>query len=189
MSFGKRKIILASLVVALGAAVYLNWQFSSNPNFFEGTSMLKSKELGEAKYVNNQVENQTDDGEKKDDPKSSNEYFSQAKVTRQKARDEMTERVKGILADASSDEQAKQEAIKQATAMAKSIQQESNIENLLKAKGFNETVVFINNDECSIVVEAGKLKPESVIVIKDIIAGQGNISMEKIKIVEAKNGQ
>ena len=40
MSFGKRKIILASLVVALGAAVYLNWQFSSNPNFFEGTSML-----------------------------------------------------------------------------------------------------------------------------------------------------
>ena len=101
----------------------------------------------------------------------------------------MTERVKGILADASSDEQAKQEAIRQATAMAKSIQQESNIENLLKAKGFNETVVFINNDECSIVVEAGKLKPESVIVIKDIIAGQGNISMDKIKIVEAKNGQ
>ena len=28
MKYGKRQLILASLVLALGAAVYLNWQFS-----------------------------------------------------------------------------------------------------------------------------------------------------------------
>ena len=30
MKFHKRQLILASLVVALGTAVYLNWQFSGN---------------------------------------------------------------------------------------------------------------------------------------------------------------
>lgn len=28
MKMGKRQVILAALVVALGAAVYLNWQFA-----------------------------------------------------------------------------------------------------------------------------------------------------------------
>ena len=40
------------LVVALGAAVYLNWQFSGD-NGFNTTGFLEpTKELGEAKYVN-----------------------------------------------------------------------------------------------------------------------------------------
>ena len=28
MKFGKKQLVLASLVLALGAAVYLNWQFA-----------------------------------------------------------------------------------------------------------------------------------------------------------------
>ena len=30
MAFGKRQLVLAALVAALGAAVYLNWKFSDN---------------------------------------------------------------------------------------------------------------------------------------------------------------
>ena len=187
MSFGKRQIILASLVVALGAAVYLNWQFSSNPNFLETIGISKGKELGEAQYVNKQVEEQPQDaksGEEK--PQNADEYFSKAKVSRQKSRDEITEMVKGVLSDVNSDENAKQEAIKQAAGIAKNIQQESNIENLLKAKGFDKCLVFINNDECSVVVAPGKLQAESAIVIKDIVSGQGSITLHKVKIIEAK---
>ena len=52
MKFHKRQLILASLVVALGAAVYLNWQFSEDKGL-NSTGILEStKELGEARYVN-----------------------------------------------------------------------------------------------------------------------------------------
>lgn len=34
MKLGKRQFIIAALVVALGAAVYLNWQFSANDSLF-----------------------------------------------------------------------------------------------------------------------------------------------------------
>ena len=47
MKFGKRQLVLAALVVALGAAVYLNWQFSDNSDLLAANTTVESgKELG-----------------------------------------------------------------------------------------------------------------------------------------------
>lgn len=190
MSFGKRQLILAALVLALGTAVYLNWQFSSNKDLFDENSITSTKELGEAQFVNNtpSEENKEEGKEDKDgEPQSSSEYFSKAKTTRQKARDDATEMIKEILEDAKSSEESKKEAIKQASEVAKHIEQESNIESLIKAKGFADCLAFIQNEECSVVVGGGEALNENLaIAIKDIISGQGGISPDKIKIVEAK---
>ena len=76
--------------------------------------------------------------------------------------------------------------MKQAAEIAKNIEQESNIENLIKAKGFAECLAFIQNGECSVVVSSTGLLDNEAITIKDIVAGQSGISYDKIKIVEAK---
>ena len=49
----------------------------------------------------------------------------------------------------------KKEALAKAQAMAENMLQEDNIENLIKAKGFPDCVVFIQNGECSVVVKRG----------------------------------
>ena len=47
--FGKKQIVLASLVLALGAAVYLNWQFA-------GTNKLPvGEDFGAVQYILDQV--------------------------------------------------------------------------------------------------------------------------------------
>lgn len=190
MGFGKRQIILAALVLALGTAVYLNWQFSSNKDLIDDNSIISTKELGEAQFVNNTPAQEQDDQNKtetNEEPKSASEYFSKAKNTRQKARDEATEMIKEILEDAKSSEETKSEAIKQASEVAKHIEQEANIESLIKAKGVADCLAFIQNEECSVVVGGGESLNENLAVaIKDIISGQGGISPDKIKIVEAK---
>lgn len=185
MGFRKKQVILAALVLALGTAVYLNWQFSSNQDLIDDNSIMSTKELGEAQFVNSTPE-QSEDKKEAEEPKSSSEYFSKAKSTRQKARDEATDMIKEILEDAKSSEQAKSEAIKQASAVAKNIEQEANIESLIKAKGIADCLAFIQNDECSVVVGGESLNENLAVAIKDIIAGQGGISPDKIKIVEAK---
>ncbi len=53
MKFRKRQIILASLIAALGTAVYLNWQFTGDKNFEVSNMLQSTEELGEARYVNN----------------------------------------------------------------------------------------------------------------------------------------
>ena len=49
MGIGKRQILLAALVLALGAAVFLNWQFSDNNELIATNMVNSTKELGEAK--------------------------------------------------------------------------------------------------------------------------------------------
>ena len=52
---GKRQVLLAVLVVALSAAVYLNWQFSQNDGQYDITGALTSSTsyLGDVQYVGN----------------------------------------------------------------------------------------------------------------------------------------
>ena len=53
MKYGKRQLILASLVLALGAAVYLNWQLADTTLPVEGeTTETESSTLGAAQLVN-----------------------------------------------------------------------------------------------------------------------------------------
>ncbi len=194
MGFGKKQIILAALVIALGTAVYLNWQLSSDQGLSDDNSIISTKELGEAQFVNNtptpensEENKDSNDKENKDKPKSSSEYFSRAKSARQKAREEATEVIKETLENAKSSEQAKAESVKRAAEIAKNIEKESNIENLIKAKGVADCLAFIQNDECSVVVGGTEALNENLaVVIKDIVAGQGGIAPDKIKIVEAK---
>lgn len=190
MSIGKRQLILATLVVALGAAVYLNWQFSGSEPFLPAGTTVSEKELGEAQLVNapasSGAESSGSESSSSVAESTSKDYFAQARMTRQKARDEAVEMLEKVLDDAKSNDSAKKDAVAQAAVIAQNTLKESNIENLIKAKGFEDCVVFLQNDECSIVVKIKESSQSNAIVIKDIVNGQANISYDKIKIVESK---
>lgn len=189
MKFHKRQLILASLVVALGAAVYLNWQFSEDKGL-NSTGILEStKELGEARYVNtSHVEERSEETAPtvaaiSDETKK---YFAQAQSNRQKAREEAEEKLKNLASSSEINNELKNDINSQLESMTKNIQQESNIENLIKAKGFGECIVSIQNGECSVIVSPGNLNENSAVIIRDIVSGQSGVPYDKIKITEAK---
>lgn len=205
MAFGKKQLVLAALVVALGAAIYINWQFTDNQNLISTNTLTSAKELGEAAYVNNEISSQpatsttvttttnsevsqlTTTSSNSGQSAASTDYFNQAQLSRQKTRDQAVELLKEILESAKSSEQAKTTAIEQAAAIAKNIEQESNIENLIRAKGYQNCLVFIQNGESSVVVTCPNgLLESDAITVKDIVSGQAGIPYDKIKIVEAK---
>lgn len=205
MAFGKKQLVLAALVVALGAAIYINWQFTDNQNLISTNTLTSAKELGEAAYVNNEITAQpttsttvtnssnsevsqlSTTSSNNGQSAASTDYFNQAQLSRQKTRDQAVELLKEILESAKSSEQAKATAIEQAAAIAKNIEQESNIENLIRAKGYQNCLVFIQNGESSVVVTCPNgLLESDAITIKDIVSGQAGIPYDKIKIVEAK---
>lgn len=188
MKFHKRQLILASLVVALGAAVYINWQFSGNKNLGATDIIESTRELGEARYVNSanidsNIQNvpitETQEG-------GSKKYFASAEENRQKSKEESEEKLKSLAAEPNINAEIKNEIIRQIEDLAKNSQQEANIENLIKAKGFEDCIVSIQNGECSVIVSPGNLDENSAIIIRDIASGQSGIPFDKIKIVEAK---
>lgn len=201
MGIGKRQLVLASLVVALGAAVYLNWVFQGDGPLIATDTLTSGGELGAAQLVNGKGSSAPDSSSA---PSASSqttssassqavetaakvdEYFTEAKLSRQKARDSSIELLQKVLEDASANDAAKKESVEKAATIAQNVVQESNIESLIKAKGFADCVVFLQNSECSIVVRSDGLLPNEAIAIKDIISGQSGVAYDKIKIVEAK---
>ncbi|WP_283607581.1 SpoIIIAH-like family protein [Faecalispora anaeroviscerum] len=195
MGIGKRQLVLASLVVALGAAVYLNWVFQGDGPLIATDTLTSGAELGAAQLVNGKGSSSTPETSSSASSTSSkavetaakvDEYFTEAKLSRQKARDSSVEMLQKVLENASSNDAAKKESVEKAAEIAQNIIQESNIESLIKAKGFSDCVVFLQNSECSVVVRSDGLLPNEAIAIKDIIGGQAGIAYDKIKIVEAK---
>lgn len=196
MKIGKKQLILTGLVLTLGAAVYLNWQFSGNTDLLSGSDAVSvSKELGEAEFVNTSSDKKAGESTAQKSTelssgkestasasKSSDEYFSQAKVNRQQTQDDIAEMTQKILESSEESDAAKAEAVAKAAELATVMEQQTNVESLIKAKGFEECMVFIQNGECSIVVRDSDLTADDALIIKDIATGQTGITVDKIKV-------
>ena len=214
MTFGKRQLVIAAMVTALGTAVYLNWQFSGvEPVSVNDTpsSVSTSKQLGQTTYVNTEVSNaesskkpessktesskteketqsskvkQTVSENKSNLTKEQQEYFSSERAKRSQSQDKATEALADIIESASSSETAKKDAIKIAEKLADNIKAESDIEAEIKTKGFAECLVSINNNNCTVIVSKGNLNEATAITVKDIVYRHANIDFDKITVTE-----
>lgn len=215
MAIKKRQIIIATMVLALGVAVYLNWQFSGEKDLKATETLNTVNELGESQFVNNpsgltssegtasavqggvnseaassdssQPQGNTSGGAATQTGGSSaTQYFAEARLNRQKARDESSELLTNIVKDLESTDKAKVEAVQQAADLAKVMENEVSMENIIKAKGYADCMVHIQNDTCNVVVQAEDLLPSDAITIRDVVNSQASIAHEKIKIVNVK---
>lgn len=192
MTMGKRQLVLAALVVALGAAVYLNFALSGNTQLPATEAVTSGRELGGTLLVNasgsalGSTPSGSSAASKSSVKTSTEDYFSEAELSRQKARDNAKEQLNDILNNANANDAAKKDAVSQAANIAENILKENSIENLIKAKGFSNCIVSIQNGECSVVVKPKGTAQDDAIIIKDIISGQSGITYDKIKIIESK---
>lgn len=182
--FGKKQIFLATLILALGVAVYLNYYFSTQApeslgaNGGAATSGASDKNLGDAQFVNNG--STVSDGEQVN---TTPDYFAQARANRETAREEALDLIKDMMNDAKATDAIRQEALAKTEEVAAAIEQESKIESLVKAKGFADCVVFIEGKACHIVVKAEGLQPQEAAQITDIICTQSQVPASGITIV------
>lgn len=168
---GKRQIILAGLVLVLGVAVYLNWEFNKGDLLTGANSSGDDKIYGETQTT--LTDSQTD-------------YFAQARLTRQKNRDEAIESVQTMLKDTSLTDDQRKEITQKAAELTSLSKSETAIEELVKAKGFKECVAFVDGETASVVVSTEGLSNEQAAQIFDIILSKTKINSENINIVEAK---
>ncbi|MCI8496909.1 MAG: SpoIIIAH-like family protein [Clostridiales bacterium] len=196
MIMGKRQIILGALVIALGLAVYLNWSFSEAGNDLTATGLHASSEknYGDAQYVNGSSLNADDamstaasgDDSSAIQTAEGSEYFVSARLTREQSRQEALDVLKDVLKDVKVDEAAQTEAIAASAKIAESIELEAKAENLIKAKGFNDCMVYLDDGKANVVVQAEELVESQVMQIKDIVASTAKISAANITIVQVK---
>lgn len=180
MKIKKQHVLAAALVLALGAAVYLNWQFSGTPLIAS-----TSKELGAATYVSNDATATTDEVASDSVSEMSPEAkLAQAKNERTQAQDKAMEAAENVLSLSDSSEDAKAEAVKSANTIEQRILAQSNIEGILTAKGYPSAVCYISDSGCTVTLLSSELTENAPMIIKEAIISQSEIEFNNIVIID-----
>ena len=208
-----RKATAAVMVLALGAAVYLNWSFAREaPQNLtvaqtDGTA-VETAAAAETAVVTDPLESavETSAADSSVEEQATNknygeaqmvsvsqdsgtEFFEEARLSRSKSRDEALEALNEALKDTSVSEAEKKELTNKLSTQVNNITLETKLETLIKSKGFADCVVNLEGERANVTVmtENDALTAEEVAQIRDALMSQcTGLQAQNITIVDVK---
>lgn len=205
MILKKNQVIISVIAIMLIAAGYMN--YTANNKQTLQTAALKDSEkygdLGDATLVSANViaENVEETGalventpENTETPientvnetsapvTSNDQYFTESRLEREKMYSQMIESYQKILNNSQISDTQKE--ISQSE--IKKINDTKNAimiaENLLKNKGFEDLLIFVNGDSISVVIKAKELSQEQIAQVQNIIVRELKADIENVHI-------
>lgn len=210
--FKKNQIIIYTFAFMLVFAGYLNYTSRinnetkevstvDNQNDYTNESIEEDKEenkVEEEKNKKDEEEKNNDDENDKNDEKkkvadigdatlvNSNDvvtnYYAKSKLERDSMYSQMLETYEKILNSSNSLETQKQSATQEITKINTIKNSIMICENLIKTKGFENCVVFVNEGSVSVIIGANSLQQEQVAQIQNIVSRELNVKIENIHI-------
>ena len=113
---------------------------------------------------------------------SKDNYFAKSKLERDTMYSQMIETYEKVLNSSNSLETQKQTATQEITKINGIKNSIMICENLIKTKGFENSVIFVNGNSISVIIGAEEIKQEEVAQIQNIIAREMNAEIENIHI-------
>ncbi|MDU2687097.1 SpoIIIAH-like family protein [Paeniclostridium sordellii] len=113
-------------------------------------------------------------------------YAIDMKMNREKQRNELTEDLNEIINNPSTAEETRKQASNMKLQLVKDQELELKIENLLGAKGFENSLVYINNEIVNVVVNEKELEQQEAAKIFDLVANEAKTKHENIKVMSNK---
>ena len=112
-------------------------------------------------------------------------YILDMKMTREKQRNDLSEELNEIINNPSTTDKSREEASNMKLQLVKYQETELKIENLLSAKGFENALVYIGEDNVNVVVNKEGLSKSESARIFDLVAEQAGVSYDKIKLMNS----
>ena len=113
-------------------------------------------------------------------------YFVQAKLDREQSRAKQRDMLNEMLNNEKATSEQKNEATTAMLQIQKRIEKENAAEDMLKAKGFSEVYVRIDDDTVDVVVDKEKLTDTEIAQIEDTIKRKTGLPADKIRITPFK---
>lgn len=190
MLLKKRQILSATLVIALVAALSVNWYFSDanqaklkNGNSVSEESVTGS--LGDTLFVGGSTVSQSVESAEVNGL-SSDDYFASSRLKRQNTYDEVIENIEDILDSDDLNSEVANTAAVLISDYQSDMKLQTDIENIISAKTGSKCLVVINGENCEVILEKNTLSDSLALQITEIIQKNTNISAENLTIIELK---
>lgn len=169
MILKRKQIVIVSLAVLIAVAGYLNWSYNSQNDIEE----MSKNNLGEVQLVSG-------------DAQVEDNFFVEARLDREVSRSKAVETLQTVIKDEKTEQVSKERAEQEVINMAKVTDNENTVESLVKAKGFEDAVVYITDGKVNALVKANGMTSIDAAKIQEIITSVTGITAENVKIVEVK---
>ncbi len=113
-------------------------------------------------------------------------YFVNAALNKEKSRDEALETLQVVVESSESMPEVRDKALNEIMQIASDIETEASVEEMVKAKGFEDCVAIISGANINVIVKTSGLATSDVAQITDIVKNETGFSAENIRIVEKK---
>ena len=174
MKVFKRNAIILTMIVFVCAAIYLNWAYDNTGKSVSAVPKAEGAEGAGLYYAK--------PGEETSD------YFAAVRLERQQARDAAMSTLNTAVETMSISQQARDNAVSRISDLTGTALRESEMESMIKAKGFADCVVFLKEDTALVTVAppAEGLNDAAVAQIADIIVQETDMTLDQIRIKEVK---
>lgn len=206
----KNQVIISAIAIMLIAAGYMNYT-ANTKDALEASALADTEayaQLGDATLVSanvtdnttigtaistntentENIENSENTGNTENteatqtSSSSSDEYFTESRLEREKMYSQMLESYQNILENSQISETQKEISQNE----IKNINDTKNAimiaENLIKNKGFEDVVIFVNGESISVIIKGAEITPEQIAQIQNIISRELSAEVDNIHI-------
>lgn len=110
-------------------------------------------------------------------------YFVEYRLERERNRGYQIQILREIINNNNSDAENRKKAQEQMHLISSNMQKELEVENLIRAKGFRDAVVFLEGKNVTAVIQANSLTQEDAIKISDLVSRSTGVSQQSIVII------
>lgn len=198
----KNQIIVTALAVLIAVAGYLNYtdNLSKNEKAKEANnstyeSVYKDDNLITGKDdVESQDEKETNEGETSEpgaailtNGTSVSNYMVQARLSREQTRSKNKETLLEVINNKDLSESEKKKAVSSMTELTKTNDMENTIETLLKAKGFEDVLVTITDQQVDVIINDREIDETKKTQIEDVVKRKTGLEAKNITITPTNN--
>ena len=196
-----RRVTALTLAAALVVAVYLNWQYARTGAELETEAVNVSVRVAEeasvpitdglmteAEAVSSTNKNYGEAQLVSVSNDSGSKFFEEARLKREKAHDAALDTIQKTLKSSSLSAEEKKSYTQELTGNLEDLNAETEIETLVKAKGFADCLCFLQSDRADLTVmtSGDALTAAQVAQIRDIILSKSSVTAQNITVVEVK---
>lgn len=197
VSLKRRGAVYGVIGLMLCVAVYLNWSYFQSPDTLTIADQAAAEATGSIYGAVTAVDHtETADSEENKNKEKTAEssdtkqtdYFAQARLSRETARDEALTMLRETVSSDSASEDAKKQASEKITQIAGNTVKEERLESQLKSKGYADAVVYISDETISVIVSSpkGGLNASSTAAISDMVLSETGAQASMLRVSEAK---
>lgn len=110
-------------------------------------------------------------------------FFTEFRLERDRVRDQQLQLLKELIANPKTGEKTRHNAQDKMLVITQNLGKELEVENLIKAKNYDDAVVFLREESAVVVIKAKKLQQDDVAKIADLVKRSAEVKEDNVVII------